>query len=111
MQARARQTIFKALAQVTSLLSDAYNSAQSAFTSSSSKGLSDNKTMMQLATTQRDLALLNDATPSVAFQYAASAYNAAASGVYFAAKIDDGDSLRQFAYKMKKLYRCYRARS
>jgi hypothetical protein len=93
-----------AFAKVSTLLAAAAASAQSAL---NTKDLSDKPSVMQLATTQRDLALLNDASPSVAFQYAANAYNLAANSVEFAAKIEDGDSLQSFANNMETLYECY----
>ena len=98
--------IAQAFAKVNNLLAAAAESAQSAL-SASAKGLSDNSSITQLATTLRDLAYLNDATPTVAFQYAASAYNLAANGASFAGKIEDGDSLDSLANSMKALYRCY----
>jgi hypothetical protein len=96
--------VTKAFATVSTLLAAAADSAQSAL---SIKDLSDKSSVKQLATTLRDLALLNDASPSVAFQYAASAFNLASNGVVFAAKIEDGDSLRSFADKMETLYESY----
>jgi hypothetical protein len=103
-QCSPKSDVTEAFANVSSLLAAAADSAQSAL---STKDLSDSLSVMQLATTLRDLALLNDATPTVAFQYAASAFNLASNGVEFAAKIEDANSLRSLADKMQKLYECY----
>jgi hypothetical protein len=95
-----------AFAQVSALLAAANDSAQSAL-AASSKGISDVPSITQLVNTYRDLAYLNDAKPSVAFQYAASAYNLAANSVSFATKFSDGDNLQSLAGSMKQLYQCY----
>jgi hypothetical protein len=95
-----------AFAQVSALLAAANDSAQSAVVASS-KGLSDIPSITQLANTYRDLAYLNDAKPSLAFQYAANAYNLAANSVSFATKFSDGDSLQSLAASMQQLYQCY----
>jgi hypothetical protein len=99
--------IAQAFAKVSTLLADAADSAQLGL---NTKDLSDLNSVMQLSTTLRDLALLNDATPTVAFQYAASAFNLADNAVGFADKIEDGDALQSVANKMKQLYGCYAAR-
>jgi hypothetical protein len=103
--AKTPPDITETVAKVKSLLSAAAVSAQAAL--ATGKGLSDNLSIMQYATTQRDLAYLNDAKPSVAYWYALSAYVYAADAVPFAKKIEDGNSLSSFASCMQQLADCY----